>query len=698
MAECMDRSLAIGRRGARMPERKQTGRVDGSTAVTGAVSSKRQGKLFLLSVARLPGKLGAKINGILLVFFLVALTLIALTLYMGRQLEGGAAAINEAGAERMRTYRLAYLLEKSASDDERRAELLEEARTVQQSFESTLSLLEKGDPERPLFLPRETAVREQMQRLRQQWQSQLQPLVRELLTVRDQAERAGLLRRLDEKVREFVPMINTMVLQIEMSNARTTNMMWLFQNALAGFALLGTLFLIYLFQILVILPLEDLKEGMNRMAAADFAVRLPVETEDEFGDLAAGFNRMADHLHGLYDTLEQRVADKTGDIEEKNRELAVLYEIAAYLAEPAGIESVCQGVLDKLRLLLSADAGVVRLIDAKTQDLEIVAAANLSERFLQAEARLPVGVCLCGAAAASGESVADKPSDQSGLLLNCAHENLTSLVAIPIKSKSQVFGIYNLFFRDQRRFAANEVQLLEAVGQQLGVAIENRRLVLREKEMAVSEERNLLAQELHDSIAQSLAFLNIQAQMLQGSLRAGALEAANEELARIREGIQESYDNVRELLVHFRVRVGSADLEGGIRSALEKFEGQTGIRTSFDVSGDAPIPATVSAIQVLHIVQEALSNARKHAGARAVSIAMRRGEELVIAVQDDGRGFDPAALDQGGGAHVGIAIMRERAHRIGARLEIASAPTQGTCVTLFIPTTAGTVAAENRYE
>lgn len=650
----------------------------------------------MLSLARLPGKLDTKINAILLLFFVIALTMILSTLYVGRQLEGGAAAINEAGAQRMRVYRIAYLLERAAVTPGHARWISDAVDTVGQ-FNYALGLLDDGDPDRPLFLPRTEEVRQAMAGLRLDWQHRMLPLIGRAMAAADQADKEDVQRNLDdleEVVRDFVQRINALVLVVEKTNARYTNLIWLILNALVGFSLGGTLFLTLLFRQVVIRPVVTLKLGMDRMAAADFSVRVPVESRDEVGELAAGFNHMADQLRGLYDTLEHRVVEKTRDIEEKNLELAVLYEIAAYLAEPADIETVCRGVLDKLRTLLAAEAGAVRLIDTKTQELEIVAAANLSERFLQAEARLPVGTCLCGRAAASGQSVAEKPADQSGLLLNCAHEGLQSMAAIPIMSKSQIFGIYNLFFRGQRRLTASEIQLLDAVGQQLGVAIENRRLALREKEMAVSEERNLLAQELHDSIAQSLAFLNIQAQMLQASLRTGETETAEKELARMREGIQESYDNVRELLVHFRIRVGSADLEGAIRSALDRFEGQTGIRTSLVVSGDAPLPESMSVIQVLHIVQEALSNVRKHAGAGTVAIEIDRGEELSITVRDDGRGFDPEALDDEGGTHVGIAIMRERAHRIGARLELASAPGRGTHVILRHPSLAVSINAE----
>ena len=636
------------------------------------------------AIVHLPGRLAAKINAILLLFFVVALAIILATLYVGRHLQGGAAAINEAGAERMRTYRIAYLLERGVTDDQARTALHAEARGVIDALESTLTLLEEGDAERPLFLPRDARVRDGMAALRMQWQQRLRPLALDAIQAGDPGERSAAARRFGEAAREFAPAINELVLLIETSNARRTEQMWLLQNALVGFALAGTILLSYLFAVLVIKPVVALKRGMEQMAAADFGVRLQAGSQDELGELAAGFNDMADRLKDLYDTLEQRVATKTRDLEAKNRELAVLYEIAAYLADPGEIPAVCRGVLERVRVLLGADAGAVRLIDAHARRLDLVAGSNLPERFMQAEARLALGEGLCGQAAELGQCVA-RVIDGEEALPHCAEAGLRSVAAVPIRSKSEVFGLLNLFFRQPRTLVEAETLFLEAVGRQLGVAIENRRLELRDREMAVSEERNLLAQELHDSIAQSLAFLNIQAQLLQRSLASGELESAREELARIREGIQQSYDTVRELLAYFRIRVGSTDLEVAIRNALEKFEGQTGIRTEMDVLGDAPVPAALSAIQVLHIVQEALSNVRKHASANAVSVQMRRGAELAIEVRDDGRGFDPASLDRDDTTHVGIVIMRERARRIGARLDLDSAVGRGTCVTLVLP-------------
>lgn len=121
------------------------------------------------------------------------------------------------------------------------------------------------------------------------------------------------------------------------------------------------------------------------------------------------------------------------------------------------------------------------------------------------------------------------------------------------------------------------------------------------------------------------------------------------------------------MLVHFRIKVDDAEFEDAVRSALERFEGQTGISTELSKTGDAAFPAAVSTIQVLHIVQEALSNVRKHARATKVHITLSGDDrEFRLSIRDDGKGFDPASVVETGGSHVGIDIMRERAHRIGA--------------------------------
>jgi len=638
-----------------------------------------------------PRKLGAKINAILVLYFVFALSVILLTLYVARQLEGEAAAINVAGSERMLVYDLTLRLHQMLDGTQSHKIAVSDTRRLMEEIEQTLHKLEIGDPDRPLFLPREQRIRDQMLTLKHEWGMDFKPRVDTLLTALDDAERRRQLTEFDGVAQRFIPKLNDLVLMVEQSNARNTFLMFVFQNVLVAFALLGTLLLIFLFKKLVIEPVEMLRSGISRMAVSDFDVRLPVLSQDEFGELADGFNRMADHLQGLYATLEQRVEEKTRSVEERNRELALLYEIAAYLGEQMTLEAVCNGVLLRLRNLLGAPSGLVRLANPTTTMLEIAVSHDMPDSFIASESSLPMGACLCCDVAVSAASITEDlarlPLVKTPLEC-CRQYGFAALAAIPIRSKNHVIGVLNLFFREPRTLSRHEIKLLEAIGQHLGVAIENLHLVVREKDMAVSEERNLLAQELHDSIAQSLAFLNIQVQMLQDSLRNGRADEADEELARIREGIQESYDDVRELLVHFRIKVEHANLEDAIRSTLEKFEGQTGIRTAFSMLGEAPAPPASSLIQILHILQEALSNVRKHARAGAVSVTLQgleEGKELALSVRDDGEGFDPQRVAEQSGASVGIGIMRERAHRIGARLEVDSAPGRGACVTLKLP-------------
>lgn len=631
--------------------------------------------------------LGTKIVNILIVFFFVSLAAISMTLYVSWQLEGAGAAINDAGSERMRSYHMAYLLSQSTREKTDKIRIKTEILHEIGQFESTLRTLEEGNPARPLFLPKEQEVQLKMKLLRQEWMDQIKPLTLKILNSDSATGQSTLVNDYQPALKNFVGMANDLVLMVEHSNSRNTTLLRSFQIGLVMLALIGTLILIYLFFLMVIRPVKKLQKGIQRMAAADFSVRLPVQSKDEFGALANGFNQMADRLENLYSTLEQRVEEKTSSLEDKNQELAILYELTAFLNKPASVEDLCSGILKKLMGILAAQGGLVRLTAPNSDTMHVVIHEGVSDEFAQKEECLPLGECLCGETAQSGTSVSWNLNLKAArpLLLHCKRDGFQSVSAIPIRSKTHILGIFNLFFHEPRVFDSMEIRLLETIGLHLGVAIENQRLVSREKEMAVSEERNLIAQELHDSIAQSLAFLNIQVQMLADALRRNNTAEAMEGLTQIREGVQESYDDVRELLVHFRTRVDHADLASAITSALEKFEGQTGIKTSF-VQRSSGVPlAPEYVIQLLHIIQEALSNVRKHAQATQVDVVMEQDGDCRVFVTDNGKGFDSspkAGSDEGN--HVGIKIMKERAHRIGAQLTIDSAPGEGTRVSLAL--------------
>ncbi|HUX91959.1 MAG TPA: type IV pili methyl-accepting chemotaxis transducer N-terminal domain-containing protein [Gallionellaceae bacterium] len=635
-------------------------------------------------------KLQEKITGLLLFYFLVSLAAISSTLYVSWLLEGGAAAINDAGSERMRSYHIAFLLTQQVqqpSDSLRQA-----IKTEIAQFEKVLLNLDRGDPRRPLALPKDKVVREQMGKLHQAWRADLKPRIQRILDTPQRSHQELMLADYKQVVESYVSNVNELVSMVESSNAHAATLLRSFQIGLVSVALVGTVLMMNLFLLIVVRPVNRLREGIQRMGRGDFGVRLQVTKKDEFGELADGFNQMADKLQNLYVTLEQRVEEKSRSVEVKNRELAALYDVATFLNSSTATEPLCGIVLEKLAALMGARDGVVRLVDSTGEKMQIVASRGVSEAFLVEEACLAVGNCLCGAVSRDGISVSSNFSTPSTrpLLHACKREGFQGVVAVPIRSKQRVMGILNLFFDTPRILPQSEVRLLESVGQHLGVAIENQRLVAREKEMAVSEERNLLAQELHDSIAQSLAFLNIQVQLLRTDLQQGQVDTALQGVEQISEGVQESYDDVRELLVHFRTRVGNADLGTAVRSALEKFEGQTGINAVFSHQGTVPDLLPEQVLQAMHIVQESLSNVRKHARASRVDVALECNGECTLYINDNGTGFD--AAHDAGVNHVGLSIMRERAHRIGAEFALESQPGQGTRVRLVLPQGRGSEA------
>jgi two-component system nitrate/nitrite sensor histidine kinase NarX len=264
---------------------------------------------------------------------------------------------------------------------------------------------------------------------------------------------------------------------------------------------------------------------------------------------------------------------------------------------------------------------------------------------------------------------------------------------VPVRLQERVLAEVDLFYRATAQLGPEERGLLDALASHLAGAIEALRAAAMEREAAVAEERSLLARELHDSIAQSLAFMKIQVQLLRQAAQRQDAEALQRVLGELDAGVRECYADVRELLVHFRTRTSEEDIEPALRTTLQKFEHQTGLATRLAVEGHGvPLAADVQ-VQVLHILQEALSNVRKHAGARSVELHVWPAPHWRFELRDDGAGFEPG--DERSSSHVGLQIMQERARRIGARVQVQSTRGAGCTVVLELPPAARAPAPQD---
>ncbi len=599
---------------------------------------------------------------------IVALVSIGLTLWVTWQLEGGAAAVNEAGRMRMQAWRLSSTMQAGVP--------VAEVDVLVNDFDASLKLLRTGDPSRPLFVPWDDSTRSHFSTVEALWQSQRSLWLQSRPpSASDSLRTAGV----------FVDAIDRFVLSIERQMSRFTAILNLFQFVMMALAVGAAVVMLFTGYQYVINPLAHLRQGLRKIESGDFATRVEVQTQDEFGQVAAGFNGMAQRLQQMVDGLEAKVQAKTQHIESQRARIETLYEVSAFLARADSIEELSKGFAQRVRAVMKADAVAVRWSDEANQRYLMLASDCFPQEMLEDERSLLAGACACGNLKPDARTrVIPIHSHEAAPIRHCAKAGYESLVSVPIRLQQRLIGEIDLFFRSTATLRADEVELLDALASHLASALEGLRAAALEREAAASAERAQLARELHDSIAQSLAFLKIQVQLLRGASQKAQADQVQTALDELDVGLRESINDVRELLVHFRTRTNTDDIEQALQVTLQKFKHQTGLPAQLHMQGvGLPLPSDVQ-VQVLHVVQEALSNARKHAQAQQVSVQVFKGAQWRFVVKDNGIGFAPDAPRAL--THVGLNIMQERAARIGAEVRVHSEPGEGTSVTLTLPT------------
>ncbi len=205
------------------------------------------------------------------------------------------------------------------------------------------------------------------------------------------------------------------------------------------------------------------------------------------------------------------------------------------------------------------------------------------------------------------------------------------------------------------------------------------------RRLAILEERDRLARELHDSLGQVLGFVNLKAKVAEALIARGRAAEAGEELSQMRTAVQEAYEEVRQAILSLRTAPQPRGLVAALREYVERMREQTGLDIRLEAPGEIRL-SPAAETQVIRIVQEALTNVRKHARATRVWVRFaREGTGTLVTVSDDGQGFDLAQVQSAPGARFGLVTMRERAESVGGTLTVDTAPGRGTTVRVFIP-------------
>ncbi|WP_297373802.1 histidine kinase [Acidiferrobacter sp.] len=433
-------------------------------------------------------------------------------------------------------------------------------------------------------------------------------------------------------------------------------------------------------------PLAHLRCWAMRVRGGNLSARIPEDrAAGEFAELASDVNALGERLK----TLTQERVEEGEDSRVIARWLGILNAITAGIASSQDLDELLPRFLFTLHNAGEVRGGIVRLLTGDGH-LRLVASIGLPDAIVEQERRVALDCCLCGQAV--GRRTLSVGQDLEACCTSWGQnpfpdEDLV-LLAIPLRYDGRVVGLYNLFMERARVIGQNDVEdLLLGLGQHLGAAIEKMRLQDERRQLSLLQERMVIAHELHDSLAQTLASLRIQAQVLGETIEPDGYSATRTEFARLSAGLEIAHKEVRGLIRNFRAGGAEGGLLPALDAAIARFKEETGIPVYVQKDWHGTLPAAHET-HVLRVIQEALANIRKHAHAQTVRVLLQSeaGGVYRVLIEDDGEGPVSAAerADRDDG-HFGQTIMRERAHAIGGELRVEHEAGEGTRVWLTFP-------------
>ena len=354
-------------------------------------------------------------------------------------------------------------------------------------------------------------------------------------------------------------------------------------------------------------------------------------------------------------------------------------------------ETLLERFLVPILALAAAQAGAVRVLDDDGRQLRLVAQIGLPAQVLKSERIVAPDCGICGVAAGRDTlawvddiTVCAQLSKQAYFGLQCR-----SMLAISLTHEDQVLGIYNLFFDAPTQLARTTEDMLRLIGQLLGLALHNARVERERTRMTVLKERQEMVNEVHDSIAQMLAYAKMRLPLLNKAMLAHDDQNSVRYFNDVKRAVGDVHHNLREVMTFFRTRMDPLGLLHALQGISDDFPVRTGIALEVRNSAGPLGLDDAQEVQVFHIIQEALANIAKHAMARHAVISVRRTEQLLeFLIEDDGQGL--AASSDGAdpsqpGSHLGLGIMGARAQRLGGQIDIGAMNGGGTRVRLALP-------------
>jgi signal transduction histidine kinase len=386
------------------------------------------------------------------------------------------------------------------------------------------------------------------------------------------------------------------------------------------------------------------------------------------------------------------ISDASKRQRRQNAELLALHGAGVDVTAELSLDAVLNKVVERARTLVGARYGALSVVN-DDGSIQTFLTSGVTPEQRAKIGPPPVGHGLLGVVLNEGERLRlpDIARDPRSHGFPPNHPVMHSLLAVPVTCKGPFVG--NLYLSEKEHggeFTRDDAETLERFAVQAAIAIDNAHLHRQVGDLAVAQERLRIAHEMHDGIAQVLGYVNTKVQAATEYIRRNKTDEGLEQLRQLAEAAREAYRDVRESIVDLRTLPGpSRSFHDVLQEYIDRWREQTGIATQLAVDPDVALPPG-NELQLVRIIQESLTNVRKHSRATSASVDVRGLDgKLCLVVTDNGVGFSQGALSRGVFPRFGLSTMRERAESIGGTFTIESTPGGGTSVRVEIPPSAG---------
>jgi two-component system nitrate/nitrite sensor histidine kinase NarX len=441
-------------------------------------------------------------------------------------------------------------------------------------------------------------------------------------------------------------------------------------------------------------PVPQLVQAARKIAHGDLDSPVQVQGSSELGELAESFEVMRQRLQDSHQQLTAWTQELEHRVAQRSQELTALSEVVAFASRSQSKTEFLITALNLALRVMGAEMGGIWMAE-KEDTLRLRAQHGFDHELSQELTTFAPGEGLIGQVQASGAPVALDDISQAPLLARAVvrERSLHAFAAVPLRIHGRNLGVLGVFSRSHQPFSPEVISLAASIAQQIALTLDNMNLLRQVRSQAQNvarlQERERIAAEIHDSMAQTHSYIYLQVDRLADEASGLPRAEIKQYLVELRDIIAQLSSETRQFIAQLRdvPPPPPTRLAELVQKEIERLAPELTLQVQLNLAqtGDLVLPEATGA-ELARIVGEAVRNAQRHGQAEIVQITFQRQNgQAFLQIHDNGLGFDPQQTPEDGRSHFGLSVMQARAARIGGSLNITSRPGSGTLVQVYWP-------------